>query len=225
MLNIIIDAAAAGAFNMQKDLELFAARENNNEPSPTLRIYQWQPQCISLGYGQNENALLNVEACRKAGWDIVKRITGGGIVFHNTDEITYSLFLPLDHPKLPQGIIPSCNFISNLLIKALHDIGVADARLAEHAGVDSNRGVAVCFSRPTKYEVVVGDKKIIGSAQKRGQRTLMQHGSICVSRTTDIAALVKEPFEDTSIGLVDILNERFSVPSLIAALTAALQVL
>lgn len=214
MLNILIDGPCTGVHNMQVDEQLFSEMESGTL-SPTLRIYQWSPQCISLGYGQNPEELLNINACRKEGWDVIKRITGGGIVFHNTEELTYSLFLPLAHPALPKGIIPSCNYISNILIKALHRCGINEAMLAEHAGVESNRGMPVCFSRPTKYEVVVRNRKLIGSAQKRGARTLMQHGSICVTRTNNVTDLVKEPFEDTSIGITDILGANTAKEALI----------
>lgn len=211
MLEIIIDKPQAGAQNMQKDAELFRALEGDirqcRPQDGILRIYQWQPQCISLGYSQDPDKFLNVKECQNQGWDIVKRLTGGGIVFHNADEITYSLFLPKNHPKLPKGIIPSCNFISDILVKSLNDIGLQDASLASKKGLGNNRGSAICFARPTKYEIVVDDKKIVGSAQKQGEKYLMQHGSICIKKNDpSIEKCLKTKHIDNSIGINDLNN-------------------
>lgn len=212
MLNVIIDLPMSGQKNMQKDEELFAQAERDKLPI-TLRIYQWQPQCISLGYAQDPDELLNIPECKEMGWDIVKRITGGGIVFHNIEEITYSFFIANDHPLLPKGIIPSCNFLSEIIIKTLHAIGITSAELAHRANLSfdpDNPVPDICFARPTKYEVVVNGKKIVGSAQKRGRKTLLQHGSICISRSMNIEKCLKVPCPDNSIGVKDILGERFS---------------
>ena len=88
---------------MQADLKLFNDFENGLISS-TLRIYSWEPKCISLGYGQELDSLLVGDLARKKGWDVVKRPTGGGIVFHNEAEVTYSLVTGLDNPQLPQGL-------------------------------------------------------------------------------------------------------------------------
>ncbi|MBU0581390.1 MAG: lipoate--protein ligase family protein [Candidatus Margulisbacteria bacterium] len=203
---------------MQKDEDLFLKAEHK-DLQPTLRIYQWQPQCISLGYSQKSEKLLNLEECKNQGWDIVQRLTGGGIVFHNIDEITYSLFLPKDHPKLPKGIIPCCNFISEILVKTLKDIGIKQASIAAKQNLGSNKGSAVCFSRPTKYEIMVDNQKIIGSAQKQGKRTLLQHGSICIRKNLyKTANCLLTPLLDKSIGIANILNGNFNKDLLIKAL-------
>jgi lipoate-protein ligase A len=85
---------------------------------------------------------------------------------------------------LPDGIIPSCNFISEIFIKALRKIGVeadfsARAEMLSAGARRNDRGERdICFVRPTKYEVVCGGKKLLGSAQKRGKHSLLQHGSL-----------------------------------------------
>lgn len=210
MLNIIIDKSSPGKNNMQIDENLFLNSEKNILP-PTLRLYQWSPQCISLGYSQKPKQQLSLTECKKQNWDIVQRITGGGIVFHNINEITYSLFINKDHPKLPKGIIPSCNFISKILVKTLNNIGIKNAAIAENKGLGSNRANSVCFSRPTKYEIVINGKKIIGNAQKRGKKTLLQHGSICIKKNPGQTSkcLLKET-TDNSLGIKDILANNYN---------------
>jgi lipoyl(octanoyl) transferase len=217
-LDIIIDKPMSGLENMQKDEEFFAKAEKG-ELEPTLRIYQWQPQCITLGYSQVPEKFLNISECQKQGWDIVKRITGGGIVFHNEAEITYSLFIDKKHPKLPKGIISSCNYISEILVDVLKELGIENAQLAEQAKLGNNRGSSVCFARPTKYEIVVGEKKIIGSAQKRGKKILMQHGSISIQKNdVDVEKCLKEPLVLNDISIKEFVGAQYSRKELVLAL-------
>ncbi|MBU0686471.1 MAG: lipoate--protein ligase family protein [Candidatus Margulisbacteria bacterium] len=145
----------------------------------TLRIYSWAPACLSLGYSQKKEKLLNERLVKQYGWDVVKRPTGGGIVFHNEDEITYCLILPYDFKGLPQGLIPLYKYISEIIVSALKKIGVP-AAISNNAARRENADL--CFSYPAEYEVVANGKKIVGSAQKRGKRGFLQHGSIFVTR-------------------------------------------
>ena len=194
---------------MQTDIDLFRAFESGNKTS-TLRIYSWQPKCISYGYSQNIEKELDVERAKQLGWDIVKRPTGGGIVFHNEAEVTYSLITEIDNPKLPKGLVPAYKKISEAVVFALSLIGVRaeirtsprpstrlprlrSAQVARSGhpspskmerGMNSpqaKKGVrSLCFAVPAEYEIVVAGKKIVGSAQKRGKQALLQQGSIFV---------------------------------------------
>jgi len=193
---------------MQTDLDLFRQFETSPLLS-ILRIYAWKPKCISLGYGQKIEDEIKLAEAKATGWDIVKRPTGGGIVFHNEAEVTYSLITAIDNPLLPRGMIHSYKKISEALIDGLALIGIKaelKSKKFEHRTshtVPAGRQVehrtlntGLCFSYPAEYEVVVKGKKIVGSAQKRGRRALLQQGSIFV-RNTDPAvfSLLKKPAE------------------------------
>ncbi|HTY14045.1 MAG TPA: lipoate--protein ligase family protein [Candidatus Omnitrophota bacterium] len=168
-----------GIDNMERDIARFNAFEAG-EAAPVLAIYSWRPRCISYGYSMTGADELDLEAARKAGWDTVKRPTGGGIVFHNEAEVSYGLVTAKDDPALPAGLIPSFKKISEAVVRALKKLGVE----AEVRNVDRGmRNPKLCFSYPAEYEVVAGGKKIVGSAQKRGKRTLLQQGSIFVRET------------------------------------------
>jgi lipoyl(octanoyl) transferase len=165
----------SGKYNMEFDGYLFDGLEQGIV-KPTLRIYGWEKACISLGYSQNPDLELNVPNCNRYGIEIVKRPTGGGIVFHNEHEVTYSFIYPFDDDILPKGLVPSYKFISNIVIHALNSIGIQ----AELSNTRHHEQARLCFSFPASYEVTLEGQKIVGSAQKRGKTALLQQGSIFV---------------------------------------------
>ena len=177
-LDIIPFKKFSGKYNMEYDNYLFNNFEQGSITS-TLRVYGWEGPCISLGYTQDPEKELNLSNCKKHGIEIVKRPTGGGIVFHNEHEVTYSLICGKDETKLPEGLIESYKFISNIVIKALRKFGL-NAELSDTRHNDQAR---LCFSFPASYEITLEGSKIVGSAQKRGKKALLQQGSVFVRNT------------------------------------------
>ncbi|MFH1386900.1 MAG: lipoate--protein ligase family protein [bacterium] len=222
-MEIIIEEKRPGKYHMRRDLELFNAYEGGGNTS-TLRIYSWEPKCISLGYSQNVGDELEEVRAQAQGWDIVKRPTGGGIVFHNEAEVTYSIITALDNPQLPKGLISSYKKISEAIVLALKDIG---AQAEIHNSSFGIRHSALCFSYPAEYEIVAEGKKLVGSAQKRGKRTLLQQGSIFVRETpTEVYELLKEPTIGVkAISLEKMLGREITFDELKASLTRALTAL
>src|SRR3990167_7314802 len=105
------------------------------------------------------------------GWDIVKRPTGGGIVFHNEAEVTYSIVTEIGNPLLPKGLVPSYKKISEAVVAGLAGIGVAaelqtsNIKLQNKSKSPNQKSrTSLCFSFPAEYEIVVSGKKIVGSA-------------------------------------------------------------
>lgn len=167
---LIRDAALNGAYNMAVDDAIL-----NHVIQPTLRLYAWSPPCLSLGYGQKESDA-DLDRIIQRGWEIVRRPTGGRAILH-TDELTYSLALPLDHPLAAADIVESYREISRALIKALELLGGQPR--SERANKDSLRNLGpVCFEIPSHYEITVEGSKLIGSAQVRRQGKVLQHGSL-----------------------------------------------
>lgn len=179
---------AGGAYNMGVD-EAILTREGE---LPALRFYTWTLPCLSLGYGQRA-ADVDFNRLTALGWDVVRRPTGGRAILH-TDELTYSLTLPLDHPIAAGGVIESYRRISRALMLGLARLGAATQshRRSEQPG----RAAAVCFETPSHYEITVGGRKLIGSAQVRRGSRLLQHGSLplCgdISRICDALAYPDE---------------------------------
>ncbi|MGB9897103.1 MULTISPECIES: lipoate--protein ligase family protein [Thermanaerothrix] len=169
---LIRSSPAPGAWNMALDEAILEAVVQWQAP-PTLRLYAWNPPCLSLGYAQSFSDV-DIEALEALGWDIVRRPTGGRAILH-TDELTYAVIAPHDHPIVSGSVIESYRRIAAALVKALHDLGLLARADREYGQIEANG--AVCFEVPSNYEITVDGKKIIGSAQARRLQGVLQHGS------------------------------------------------
>jgi lipoate-protein ligase A len=174
----LIDTGAAnGAWNMAAD-EAILESIGQGEAPPTLRLYTWQPPCLSLGYAQPFSDVAT-ERLAERGWDVVRRMTGGRAILH-TDELTYSVTGPKDEPRLVGGVLASYRRLSQALLQALLQLEVPAEALPEPETSSSNpeQKDAICFKVPSNYEITVGGKKLIGSAQARKKAGVLQHGSL-----------------------------------------------
>jgi len=150
------------------------------EARPTLRLYAWEPACLSLGHAQ-PFADIDVPRLEARGWEVVRRPTGGRAILH-TDELTYSVIGPADDPRLAGSILESYNRLACALLRAVRSLGL-DARSnplsAElSAGAKHGSSNPVCFEVPSAYEITANGKKLIGSAQARRKDGVLQHGSL-----------------------------------------------
>jgi len=143
---------------------------------PTLRLYRWQGPWLSLGYAQTPTRE-RVAACAAAGVGIVRRVTGGGAVLHGAD-LTYALVAPA--AALPAGLEGAYGVVTDALLAALASLGVR----AERAGAPPVPGVRApgrpfdCFQGAAREEIRAGGRKLVGSAQRRSEGGVLQHGSI-----------------------------------------------
>jgi len=144
---------------------------------PTLRFYAWQPPCLSVGYAQRVTRGFDLEACGAMGYDVVRRPTGGRAVLH-IDELTYSVTLPQDDRRVAGGVVSSYRRLSEGLLAGLRRLGLeaARAQLSRHEP-DAGR-TAACFDLPSHFEIMVGGKKLVGSAQVRRRGVVLQHGAL-----------------------------------------------
>lgn len=173
---LIEDGPASGAWNMAVDEAILEAAGSGEVP-PTLRLYAWNPACLSLGYAQHSSEI-DRAALEENDWEIVRRPTGGRAILH-TDELTYAVMGPVREPRLQGGILESYRRLSTALLSALRQLGMqasADDQYLLPPG--ASRGGPVCFEVPSNYEITVEGKKLIGSAQARRKGGVLQHGSL-----------------------------------------------
>ncbi|MBZ4686551.1 MAG: biotin/lipoate protein ligase [Clostridiales bacterium] len=166
--------AATAAENMAIDEALLILHAEGKSP-PTIRFYRWNPPAISLGYFQQLEKEINIEACRDEGVEVVRRITGGRAIFHDC-ELTYSLVALEENPKVSGSITESYLKIARGLQAGLQKMGAA-LEMTERP-VKSGNKTAACFDAPSWYELVWQGKKVTGSAQTRKNGAILQHGSI-----------------------------------------------
>ena len=168
---------ADGATQMATDR---AVLENAMELGiPTMRVYRWNPYCVSLGYHQSLESI-DLDRCCEKGVDVVRRPTGGRAVFH-AEEVTYSVVIPEGNSNYSRSTGEVYNLISRGLVRGIRKLGVLAElqRRSPDLGTHYESSLSVsCFSAAARYEVVVEGKKLVGSAQRRMSGGVLQHGSI-----------------------------------------------
>jgi lipoate-protein ligase A len=173
---LLITSPARGAWNMAVDEAILEhAQAGRGESLPTLRLYAWDPACLSLGHTQ-PFADVDTARLQARGWEVVRRATGGRAILH-TDELTYSVTGSAEEPVLAGGVLESYNRLAQALFLAVKDIGLP-VEIKEGKTNNGPTPNPVCFEVPSTYEITVHGKKLIGSAQARKKEGVLQHGSL-----------------------------------------------
>lgn len=175
----LLDSGSHDAYSNMA-IDEFLARDAKLD-APVLRFYQWDPYAISLGYNQRLEDI-DLAKCQAEGIDIVRRPTGGRAVLH-AEEVTYAVIIPQKALEWYQIQIKKLyQIISGALIKGLLYLGVNATFEEKTSGNTSyaarTKEAIPCFTASAQYEVMVGGKKLIGSAQRRFDTGILQHGSI-----------------------------------------------
>jgi lipoyl(octanoyl) transferase len=176
-----------GAENMAVDEALLAEADRTGRAY--LRLYRFDPPCLSFGRNEPARERYDREAIARVGFDVVRRPTGGRAVWH-AHEVTYAVAAPIAafaRASLRDGYIA----IHTRLAAALRALG-AEATLASDrrtAGPPDRLGP--CFATSVRGEVLVHGKKVIGSAQVRHRTAFLQHGSILLAGSQDVITAVR----------------------------------
>ena len=171
---LLITPPSIGAWNMAVDEAILEGIAITQE-KPCLRLYAWEPPCLSIGYAQK---VADIDRARisSLGWDWVRRPTGGRAILH-TDELTYSIIAPTKNPRLLGGVVESYQRLSSALLAALHSLNIPALSLLNKSSTNHHEIGAVCFEVPSNYEITVSGMKLVGSAQARRKNVVLQHGT------------------------------------------------
>jgi lipoate-protein ligase A len=183
-------------FNMALDEAVLQSCQSG-QTIPTLRLYLWKPPGVSIGYFQSLEKTVDLNKCRENNIDVVRRITGGRAVLHE-NEVTYTVCASVkDYPELGENINETYQRISFALLESLKTLKVFGEWVKpsrERIQVTENSDLSKpCFMSNSRYEITVGGKKLIGSAQRRFQNSFIQHGSL--------------PLGKGKVSLLDLLSE------------------
>jgi lipoate-protein ligase A len=205
-----------GAANMALDHALMSRARATGEA--VLRVYTWSRPVLSLGRNQRAVGIYDDAALADRAIEVVRRPTGGRALLH-LREVTYSVTAPAT-----SGLTETYRRINALLVDALARLGV----LAEPAVPATRSPIPSglpCFAEPSAGEIVVGAKKLVGSAQWRDDGALLQHGSIILHDDQSvIPSLMREPTVSPSpAALADLLGRTPSVDEVAEALFAAVR--
>lgn len=226
----ISDPPRSGALNMAIDDWLLQTLEASDRPQTVVRFYEWEQPTLSLGQHQSVERAADVEFCRARGIDIVHRPTGGRAVLHD-QELTYAVVSNDQEIFSVDSILSTYRQIAGGLCRGLRRLGV-DAVLADsplHAlPAPENPLLAKhpCFNSPSRYELMVGQRKLIGSAQKRLRRSFLQHGSLLLDCDVPLLARATRANEQALAQKITTLNALLGTvikrPTLEAALVEGL---
>lgn len=213
-----------GRFNMDLDIKL---ARNFSENEVIFRLYRWKPYCVSLGANQNFEDIDLVKA-ENDSIDVVKRPTGGRAILHS-EELTYSVIYPIDYKISAHDLYNQINFaLKEGLI--LYNVKLNIIKL-EHEQPDFKNFYkqdksSICFAVSAKSEINYKSKKLVGSAQRKFGKVILQHGSILcgdyhlrlidylkiedkhklqirnemIESTVDLKTILKEKIEFTKLG-------------------------
>lgn len=182
--------------NMAIDEAILTARTRNLAPN-TIRFYRWNPSAVSIGKFQNIKKEVHLDNCREHGVDVVRRITGGGTVYHDTEgEITYSVVANKKDLKAEN---------INAVYAKFYD-GIAEALKILGINADFNEGNA-----KTCPNLTVNGKKISGSAQSHKKGVVLQHGTLLVDvDLEEMFTFLRVPWAKTCIEVINVAKNKIT---------------
>ena len=181
---------------MAIDEAILRARIEEKIPN-TLRFFRWLPSAVSIGRFQKIRNEVNLENCKTHNVEVVRRISGGGAVYHNSeDEITYSVIVR-QKDLGTCDIAEAYKYICNGLIEATHILGVN----AEY----NNGKIKQCPN------ITVKQRKISGSAQAHKKGVILQHGTLLMQVDLEkMFTFLKNPWKGTRVDLINIAKRRIT---------------
>jgi lipoate-protein ligase A len=182
--------------NMAIDEAVLRARIENLVPN-TLRFYGWKPSTVSIGRFQSIEDEVQLDNCRKHGVDAVRRVTGGGTVYHDAeDEITYSVVANKKDLEALDITVVYAKICSGLA-EAVKILGV---------NADFDKGdVKTCPN------LMVNGRKISGSAQSHKKRAVLQHGTLLVGVDLEkMFTFLRVPWAKTRMEVVNVAERKIT---------------
>ncbi|MGA7827307.1 MAG: lipoate--protein ligase family protein [Geobacteraceae bacterium] len=176
-----------GPSNMALDEALLACFEPGSS-APLLRFYGWNPPAFSLGRFQKPDEVLDLAACARAGIPVVRRVTGGGCIFH-AEELTYSIVCTPGQISDIVGVKESFRRLCGFLLLAYRRLGLSSTFAIDSANRPERLGerTPLCFAGTEEYDILVDGRKLGGNAQRRSRGLIFQHGSIPLRPALDRA--------------------------------------
>ncbi|MFQ6068203.1 MAG: biotin/lipoate A/B protein ligase family protein [Candidatus Bathyarchaeia archaeon] len=182
--------------NMAVDEAIMQARIEEKAPN-TLRFFRWNPSAVSIGRFQDIYNEVNLESCRRHGVDVVRRISGGGAVYHDSeDEITYSVIVKREDLGT-NDVAEAYHYICNGLIEAAHILGV---------NATYNKGnIKQCPN------ITVKGRKISGSAQAHKKGVILQHGTLLINVDLEkMFTFLNVPWTDACVDLISVAKRKIT---------------
>jgi lipoate-protein ligase A len=184
------------AMNMAIDEAILLASVTGSIPN-TLRFYRWNPSAVTIGKFQKLKNEVNLENCKRLGVEVIRRISGGGTVYHDSkDEITYSVIAKTENLGT-KDITEVYSKIYAAIDHALQLMGIV---------ADYNEG-----DQKNCPNLTVNGKKISGSAQANKSGVVLQHGTLLLN--VDLAkmfTLLRVPWTNSCMQVVNVAKNKIT---------------
>ena len=181
MWEILDTGVGSAAANMRRDAELL--EEAAKKTSPLLHFYEWEGDCATYGYFVEPEKYLNFEGVGKRNLNLARRPTGGGIVFHVWD-MAFSVIVPSSCPEYSLNTLENYSFVNRAVLGAVKEFiqEHSDFNLTQEdfLGMDPSCQ-HFCMAKPTKYDAIVGGRKVAGAAQRKTKGGFLHQGTISLA--------------------------------------------
>jgi len=205
---LIHEERRSGALQMALD-EVAAETVAAGGPA-TIRTYRWDPDCLTLGYGQDPDTV-DWPFCDRTGIDVTRRQTGGGGIYHDgVGDIAYSIVVPA--AAVPGQLLDCYHLLCEPILDAFRRLGIAADYVAEEVPELYH---PACYLRELHpaHDIVAAGRKIAGNAQYRKRDAVVQHGSLTYSVEADrhLGVFADPPvdlaaFRDRVIGMDELID-------------------
>ncbi len=169
---------AEAKVHMEKDASFLACADTLE--SPVVHFYSWRHKSITYGHFIDPWSLLHQEKVSLHGFDVARRPTGGGLLFHYYD-LSFSVIIPTYHPKLSLNVMENYFLINSAIlysiqdsVESIHGITMYPEKREEACATLRS----LCMASPTKYDLMFHGYKVGGAAERRTKRGLLHQGSI-----------------------------------------------
>ncbi|ACZ33415.1 biotin/lipoate A/B protein ligase family protein [Chlamydia pneumoniae LPCoLN] len=177
-VRIVDSGKSSVASHMAKDRDLL---ESLQDGELILHLYEWENPCsLTYGHFMRPEKFL-VSNYPDLGLDAAVRPTGGGFVFHKGD-YAFSVLMSATHPSYSSSVLENYHTVNSFVAKVLEKVFRIQGMLAPEDENSSSRDSGnFCMAKTSKYDVLFGDKKIGGAAQRKVQQGFLHQGSLFLS--------------------------------------------
>ena len=182
MWNILDTGVNSAKKNMEIDAQLLS--QMRPDDAPLLHFYEWEQRSGTYGYFIKIEKFLNLEKAKREGVIFARRPTGGGILFHFCD-FAFSALVPSNSPFFSERTLDNYTFINahvEKTVKLFFKSSKIPSLLPQDPPKPSDSASQnFCMAKPTIYDVMIGEKKVAGAAQRRKKGGYLHQGSIAIA--------------------------------------------
>lgn len=175
--DVLDTGIASAACNMALDYDLL--QNLSSTSNPLLHLYDWEQDSATFGYFLTPEHFLRPDATNKL--QLARRPTGGGLLLHTTD-LAFSILIPAHHPKFSLNTMDNYAYINTLVADAIQKFsGQKTSLLSTDPSPQSPICQHFCMAKPTQHDVMIGERKVAGGAQRRTKNGFLHQGTISLA--------------------------------------------